>query len=509
MVRNFVTGVVLGGVVAAGGLAAVSLMAPLPQRSAGGVVAPAPEDLSQKTPEPVAPPEPAKPADAAVEDPAVEEAPAGTGAAAEPEPDEPLLKPLVENAAPPPASVVPENLPETLPEAVPAPETVAEAAPKAETPVTPSVPEGGADTPPAPEAKPLQEAKKGTPRPAPDAEPSASAEAEKAETTIEAAVEAQPALPEPPAPTDPEAPAPAVPDAAKPDTATPEVATPEAAGAKPAPVPSPDTSFAPSAGLASNRVEGVTTGRLPTIAPAAPAAGAAPQPAAPGPADLPPVQRFARPFDNPDGKPLFAILLIDPGTPGLNRAELAALPFAVTFILDPLAEGAAEAAAIYRDAGQEVLMAATAIPTGAKASDLEQSFAGLEGRLPEAVGLIETPEPRFQDDRTLAADVVTLLADQGRGLVTYDRGLNAADQVARRENLPSAMIFRSLDDDGEDSPLIRRYLDRAAFKAAQEGKVAVIGTARPETIAALLEWSVEGRSSTVALAPITALMATK
>ena len=93
--------------------------------------------------------------------------------------------------------------------------------------------------------------------------------------------------------------------------------------------------------------------------------------------------------------------------------------------------------------------------------------------------------------------------------MTYDRGLNAADQVARRENLPSAMIFRSLDDDGEDSPLIRRYLDRAAFKAAQEGKVAVIGTARPETIAALLEWSVEGRSSTVALAPITALMATK
>ena len=52
-------------------------------------------------------------------------------------------------------------------------------------------------------------------------------------------------------------------------------------------------------------------------------------------------------------------------------------------------------------------------------------------------------------------------------------------------------------------------VDRAAFKAAQEGKVAVIGTARPETIAALLEWSVEGRSSTVALAPITALMATK
>ena len=257
-------------------------------------------------------------------------------------------------------------------------------------------------------------------------------------------------------------------------------------------------------------VDGVTTGRLPSIGGAgtdAPATAAEPDPDTAAAPEDPRLRGFVRSFENPDAKPLFAILLLDSGETEVPRAELAALPFPVTFVLDPLAPGSEAAAQLYREAGQEVIMLASAIPNGAKASDLEQSFAGLEGKLTEAVALIDTAEATFQNDRKLSAEVVNLLRDQRLGLVTFDRGLNAADQVARRENLPAATIFRSLDDDGEDSPLIRRYLDRAAFKAAQEGKVAVIGSARPQTIAALMEWAVEGRASSVALAPITALMA--
>jgi len=104
---------------------------------------------------------------------------------------------------------------------------------------------------------------------------------------------------------------------------------------------------------------------------------------------------------------------------------------------------------------------------------------------------------------------VPIIKDQGRGLVTFDAGLNAADQVARREDVAAAVIFRDLDGAGEDTPLIRRYLDRAAFKAAQEGRVVVVGTTRPETIAALIEWSIEGKGAAVALAPITAVLAVK
>lgn len=272
-------------------------------------------------------------------------------------------------------------------------------------------------------------------------------------------------------------------------------------------------------GLEQKTVEGVTTGRLPTITPEpaeeAAVASAETSPAEPSvvaddvpeiAADLPPLQRFARSFENPGAKPLFAILLRDQGNPELQRAALAALPLPLSFVVDPMQPGAAEAAEIYRAAGQEVVMLATAIPKGAKAADLEQSFAAVAQILPEAVALIDTTDATFQDDRGLSAEVVTHLDAKGLGLVTFDRGLNAGDQVARREGLPAATVFRSLDDEGEDSPLIRRYLDRAAFKAAQEGRVVVIGTAREATITALMEWAVEGRSASVALAPISAVM---
>lgn len=90
--------------------------------------------------------------------------------------------------------------------------------------------------------------------------------------------------------------------------------------------------------------------------------------------------------------------------------------------------------------------------------------------------------------------------------MTWDKGLNAGEQVARRDGVPSAMVFRRLDGANENASTVRRYLDRAAFKAAQDGAVAVVGQTSPETVAALMEWAVEGRSASVALAPITAVL---
>jgi uncharacterized protein len=204
---------------------------------------------------------------------------------------------------------------------------------------------------------------------------------------------------------------------------------------------------------------------------------------------------------------LFSIVLIDDGAADLDRTMLAALPFAVSFVVDPLAPNAAEATAIYRAGGKEVLMLATGIPDGATSADLEQTFQAHAAALPEAVAVMDLADAGFQGDRQLATQLVPILAAQGRGLLTWDKGLNAADQVARREALPTAMVFRAVDADGEDAPVIRRYLDRAAFKAAQEGAVTVVGQTRPETVAALLEWAVEGRASTVALAPVSAVLA--
>ena len=248
-------------------------------------------------------------------------------------------------------------------------------------------------------------------------------------------------------------------------------------------------------------VEGVVTGRLPRIGTATPAETGVPQAA-----EGTPLTRYARIFENPQGKPVFSIVLIDTGAADLDRKALAELPFPVSFALDPLDPAAASNAAIYRAAGQEVLMLATGIPEGATASDLEVSFAALAEKIPEAIAVLDQPEPVFQDDRPLATQVVPILAAQGRGMVTWDAGLNAADQVARREGLPSAMAFRYLDGEGENTETIRRYLDRAAFRAAQDGRVVVIGQTRPETVEALIAWGLEGRSASVALAPISAAL---
>ena len=215
---------------------------------------------------------------------------------------------------------------------------------------------------------------------------------------------------------------------------------------------------------------------------------------------------FARPFTREDGKPLFSILLVDPGGPTVDRTTLAALPFPVTFVIDPMAPDAATAAAIYRAAGQEVVMAATGIPAGATAADLEQTFQAHAAALPEAVAVIDLPEGGLGEDRPLATLAVPVIEAQGRGIITYDGGLNAGDQVARRADMPAATIFRRLDAEDESKPVIRRYLDRAAFKAAQDGEVMVIGTTRPETVAAIQEWTVEGRATTVSLAPASALL---
>ena len=273
----------------------------------------------------------------------------------------------------------------------------------------------------------------------------------------------------------------------------------------------------PTPGL-KGTVDGVTTGRLPRIgdAPVAgegaavPATEAGPEATADATNesddDLPPLKKYARTFENPDEKPLFSIILIDTGGADIDRDALAALPFAVTFALDPLAAGVAEASKIYRDAGQEVIMVATGIPAGATAADLEVTFQAHAAALPEAVAVIDTEFGAFQADRPLATQVVPILKAQGRGLISWDRGLNAADQVARREGLASGMVFRKLDGKGENTAAVRRALDRAAFKAAQDGRVLVIGQTLPSTVAALMEWAIEGRAASVALAPVSAVL---
>lgn len=315
---------------------------------------------------------------------------------------------------------------------------------------------------------------------------------------------------EPPATEPPAAEPPAEVAAVPPEAAPAVTPTPEPT---PTPDPAPATTARPVPGMPGT-VAGVRINRPDPVGdPAAATDAPVTDPAAETATliltdeDLPAVERFARPFENPEGRPLFSVLLIDTGNPDVDRAAIAAAPFPISIVVDPAAPDAATAARIYREGGQEVLMLASGLPAGATAADLEVVFQGLADLLPEAVGLVDTAEGVFQGDRTLSTQIAAVLKDRGMGMVTYDKGLNSADQVAARDGVPAARIFRSIDAGDENAATISRYLDRAAFKAAQVGRVTVIGHTRPETVAALMQWTVEGRSASVALAPATAAMA--
>lgn len=310
-----------------------------------------------------------------------------------------------------------------------------------------------------------------------------------------------------------------LPDAA----AVPEAAPSEPALSEPAPseeaevrvtVPSNRALIAPSslpqvgverpAGTASTEPSqapaqagnGVQTGRLPQLGTEAPAdvteeiVGNLDQA----------LLRNARPFVNPDRKPPFVILLRDTENPEVDLAALAASQLPMTLVIDPASPNAAERAALWRAAGQEVALSSAALPAGGAASDIEIALEALGASLPQALAVVDLGSTAL--DRAAASALVPGLQTRGFGLVTWDSGVNPADQVARREGLPSTRIFRDLDAKDEAAPVIRRYLDRAAFKAQQEGHVLVIGSLRPETLAAVHEWSLEGRVSGLALAPL-------
>lgn len=254
---------------------------------------------------------------------------------------------------------------------------------------------------------------------------------------------------------------------------------------------------------------GVRINRPPSISGDAdqdPAAEAVAEPEiSPDSGDLPAIQRYAVAVDNPDGLPLVGVVLTDPGSGGVPAEELAGIMRPVTVAIDPTRADAAERAAALRAAGLEIAILVPELPEGATASDMEVSYQSFTQTLPEAVAIIGAPDAPFQSDRRAAQHVVALLGSDGRGLITYDRGLNPARQAAESKDVPSAVVYRELDARGETRLTMLRYLDRAAFEAARTGQVLVVAEASVETVAALSDWVASGAKETM-VAPVSAMM---
>ena len=245
--------------------------------------------------------------------------------------------------------------------------------------------------------------------------------------------------------------------------------------------------------------------RLPSIGAGESSAAAAAPDTPVSDSSLPALQRFAAPVDSDSDLPKMSIVMIDDGTGPLGPDTLDGFPFPVTFALDPTKPGAAARMTAYRALGYEVA-ALVGLPDAAQPSDVEQILGGAIAAVPEAVALIEAPDGGLQADRSVTEQATRFAADSGHGLVFLPNGLNTAQAIAQRETVPALSILRDFDGDGQDARTKRRFLDGAAFRARQDGAVVMLGRLTPDTLSALVLWSLQDRALSVAMVPVSTLL---
>ncbi len=540
MARGFLSGLIWGSVLSVGGAAVVSMSTPLPQAPAVAsdqleVREPTVSTAPAPLPEP-----PASATDSTTEQPASPAAPETDTLAALDEADttpvaaptvgaaEPLAETTDPEVKPPSVAVstetapvvVAENTTPTAPEvseelristepAQPAPppsveETSGfgedEAAEPEETAepvatVEPAETVQAAQTPEPAETGAAVETVESveTPEPAPEAAETAPETEIAAVDEQNAATEEQPsqAAPEPRVSNlprvEPEAPA---------DPEDDPTATNEAPGT--APSPSIGQRVAPI----TERGTAVTT--LPTVGAATAEPEEAPATTPSEQAPTAPIEQFAAPFNNPDGKPLMGIVLIDDEN-SIGSEALETFPYPLTFAINPFDPNAEEKMNRYRAAGFEVL-ALLDLPLDAAPEDAEATLEVAMSTMGEAIGVLEGIGSGVQGSRPLSDQVTAILRDKGYGFITQNSGLNTVQKLAEREGVPSAFVFRDFDGANQTPTVMRRFLDQAAFRAGQEGGVIMLGRVRPDTVSALLLWGLQDRASRVALAPASAVL---
>jgi polysaccharide deacetylase 2 family uncharacterized protein YibQ len=356
--------------------------------------------------------------------------------------------------------------------------------------------------------------------PAPAAVPDTGAEAGPAVVPPETApaTEAAPVKPVTQAGEDPAALPDLLAEASQPATQAPPVRkiTEDAAVSEPETGAQPVDSTGILAGTLGDLAPEVRTNRLPTLV--APSGTEEAQTDVPDvseiltPQSALPVERFSVAMENPEGKPMMAIVLMDEGVDlsagTIGLPALRSFPYPVSFAVDAMLPDATERMAAYRAEGFEVL-AMVNLPDGAQASDAEVSLSVAFKAVPEAVGLLEGTGNGVQTTRDAANQVADILQQEGYGFVTQNRGLNTVQKLAAKAGVPSAVVFRDFDGANQTPTVIRRFLDQAAFRAGQEGGVVMLGRLRDETISALLIWGLQDRAAKVAMVPVSGILKTQ
>ena len=219
----------------------------------------------------------------------------------------------------------------------------------------------------------------------------------------------------------------------------------------------------------------------------------------------PAMTRFGAPFENAEGLPLLSFVLVDDGDVADGASALADLGMPVTVVLDASAPDVGARMSAYRAAQIEVGLK-TSLPLRATPSDVEVTFAAALSVLPETVMMLSLGDDGVEQNRAVTTQVMEVLAAEGRGLVTVQRGFGNALRAAAQANVPAATILADLSDEGGNDAALARALDQSAFRARQTGSAVMLGKLDAATLAALGAWVLDLDNDEVKLAPVTAIL---
>lgn len=222
------------------------------------------------------------------------------------------------------------------------------------------------------------------------------------------------------------------------------------------------------------------------------------------PEDAPVLVRYSALYDDTGAAAKIAILLIDDAEMSGAVNAVSELGFTPTVVVNALSSDAADLAAAYRGAGLEVAMQA-ALPEGAQPTDVEIAFEAALASSPEVAMLFSDGTGAMQD-RDVTAQVMQILAADGYGFVSVQRGLSNATRAAEQAGVSAATILRDIDGAGEDARAITRALNQAAFRARQTGQAVLLGRVTPQTLDALRAWAADVDQENLAITPVSAIL---
>ena len=242
--------------------------------------------------------------------------------------------------------------------------------------------------------------------------------------------------------------------------------------------------------------------RLPRIGDEPAAESEVPSPLA---EDVPLLRKNALDFTTIPELPEMAVVLLDTGPGRETVGDVALMPFPLSVAVDASQPDAEAAIDYYRANNAEVILVVP-FPPGVTATDVDVTMQAYDALLDKVVAVMVPESVGFQNAGDAAAQLATVLGEKGLGLLSYPAGLNTGHKTAVSEGVPATLVFRDLDPEDQSADVIRRFLDNVAFRARNEEGTVALARVRPDSLQALLEWSLGNRAQTVNLAPLSALL---